>query len=91
MEGHRMNTKIDLLLQRRRAKRTGRVEPDLPVLNALCGSYRRMSGGLLPVIDQAARLVWHRDSKNGRCQAFAAPPDHGTTRATVMPRAPRAA
>ena len=80
------NAKIDLLLQRRRAKRAGRVEPDLPVLNALCGSYRRMSGGLLPVIDQAARLVWHRDSKNGRFQAFAAPPGRGT----VVPMTPRA-
>jgi hypothetical protein len=81
------NAKIDLLLQRRRAKRTGWVEPDLPVLNALCGSYRRMSDGLLPVIDQAARLVWHRDSKNGRYQAFAAPPSRGS----VAPMTPRAA
>ena len=80
------NAKIDLLLQRRRAKRAGQVEPDLPVLNALCGSYRRMSGGLLPVIDQAARLVWHRDAKNGRYQTFAAPP----ARASVLPLAPRA-
>jgi hypothetical protein len=101
LEGHRMkagiatrasatiagfNAKIDLLLQRVRAKRVSRIEPDLPVLNALCGSYRRMSGGLLPVIDQAARLVWHRDSRNGKFQTFAAPPGRGNL-LTMAPRA----
>ncbi|HKB08101.1 MAG TPA: hypothetical protein VKF61_07490 [Candidatus Polarisedimenticolia bacterium] len=82
------NAKIDVLLQRRRAKRAGRVEPDLPVLNALCGSYRRMSGGLLPVIDEAARLVWHRDSKNGRYQTFARPPARGSV-VPLLPPAPK--
>src|SRR5262245_25032742 len=80
------NAKIDLLLQRRRAKRAGRVESDMPVLNAVCGSYRGMSGGLLPVIDEAARLVWYRDTKNGRYQTFAAPPGRGG----VVPLARRA-
>ena len=80
------NAKIDLLFQRRRAMRAGQVGPDLPVLHALCGSYRQMSGGPLPVIDQAARLVWHDDLKNGRYQTFEAPPG----RRTMLPLARRA-
>jgi len=46
------SSKIDRLLERKRARRVRPSEPELPVLSALSGSYRRMSGGLLPVKQQ---------------------------------------
>ena len=71
------SAKIDHLLERRRAKRVCPGEPDLPVLTALSGAYRRMSGGPLPVIDQAARLAGKHDGRGGTRQTLAPSPGGG--------------
>jgi len=71
------SAKIDRLLERRRAKRARPTEPDLPVLTALSGMYRRRSSGPLPVIDQAMRLVRGHDGRDGTRQVFAPPPGRG--------------
>jgi len=66
------SAKIDRLLERRRAKRARPIEPDLPVLTALSGMYRRRSSGPLPVIDQAMRLVRDYEGRDGTRQVFRA-------------------
>jgi len=71
------SAKIDRLLERRRAKRARPIEPDLPVLTALSGMYRRRSSGPQPVIDQAMRLVRDHDGRDGTRQVFAPPPGRG--------------
>ena len=71
------SSKIDRLLERKRAKRARPAEPDLPILNALTGLYLRRSSGLLPVIDQAMRLVRDHDGRDGTRQVFAPPPGRG--------------
>ena len=69
--------KIDRLLEDRRAKRARSAGPDLPILTALSGTYRRMSGGLLPVIDQAARIVSARHGWHRTRQTITPPPGDG--------------
>jgi len=69
--------KIDRLLEDRRAKRARSAKPDLPVLTGLYGTYRRMSGGLLPVIEQAAQIVSARHGWLRTRQTVARPQDSG--------------
>jgi len=71
------SAKIDRLLERRRAKRARPAEPDLPILTALSGTYHQRSTSHLPVIDQAMRLVWDHDGRDGTRQVFAPPPGRG--------------
>ena len=71
------SAKIDRLLERKRARRVRPSEPELPVLSALSGSYRRMSGGPLPVIDQAAQILRGHGLRIGKRQTIAPPPVSG--------------
>ena len=71
------SSKIDRLLERRRAKRIRPGKPDLPVLSALSGAYRRMSGDPLPVIDQAAQILGGHGLRIGKQQTIAPPPGGG--------------
>ena len=71
------SAKIDRLIERKRARRVHPSEPELPVLSALSGSYRRMSGGPLPVIDQAAQILKSHGLRMGKRQTIAPPPGDG--------------
>jgi len=77
--------KIDRLLEDKRTKKVRSARPDLPVLTALSGTYRRMSGGLLPVIDQAAQIVSARHGWHRARQTITPPPDDGHVVAMKWP------